>query len=192
MFQGPTRPGIGSGRFSVRCVIHRCSSCGISWYEMARAAAGAGLRGGGSPARVFWAMPGPRAMGTGAKEGGVWVVAHRARNWTGKRRRGVVGEEVVRRRWGSSAVRVRGCSSELRIPSSRFAVVLRRWKEVRRTGAGPAARNFGEEQLTGGGLWVKIRRGRDLDRGERARESSLGARRCSCEGLPGWRGSGVA
>jgi hypothetical protein len=41
----------------VRCVIHQCSSCGISMYEMARTAVEAGLRGGGSPARVFWATP---------------------------------------------------------------------------------------------------------------------------------------
>ena len=103
-----------------------------------------------------------------------------------------VGDEVWRRRWAELAVRARGWSSGLRIPSGRCVVVLQRWKEVRGTGAGPAARNFGEEQLTSGGLRVKIRRGHGLDRGERAQESSLGARRCSCEDLPGWRDSGVA
>ena len=51
----------------MRCVIHRCSSCGISWYKMARAAAGAGLRGGGSPARVFWAMLGATGYGNWRK-----------------------------------------------------------------------------------------------------------------------------
>ena len=39
------------------CVIHQCSSCGTSRYGMARAVAGAGLRGRGSPVRVFWATP---------------------------------------------------------------------------------------------------------------------------------------
>ena len=67
------------------------------------------------------------------------------------------GDEAVRWRWGSFAVRVRGCSSELRIPSSRCVVVLRRWKEVRRTGVGPAARNFGEEQTHRGGAPVEFR-----------------------------------
>ena len=91
---------------------------------------------------------------------------------------GGAGDEVVRRRWGSFAVRVRGCSSELRIPSSRCAVVLRRWKEVRRTGAGLAAWNYGEEQTHHGGALVEFR-------GRRGPGSGMAA---SVVLLESWRG----
>ena len=43
----------------------------------------------------------------------------------------------------SFAVRVRGCSSELRIPSNRCAMVLRRWNVVSEGRNTPAAWNWG-------------------------------------------------
>ena len=64
---------------------------------------------------------------------------------------GGAGDEVVRRRWGSFAARVRGCSSELRIPSNRCAVVLRRWNVVSEGRNTPAAWNWGGGPFTSSG-----------------------------------------
>jgi hypothetical protein len=104
---------------------------------------------------------------------------------------GGAGDEVVQRRWGSFAVRVWGCSSELRIPSRRCAVVLRRWKEIRRTGAGPAARNYGEEQTHRGGAPVEFRGRRGPGSGMAASVVLLGSWRGCCAAWPGLRCGGA-
>ena len=190
-FPGSNWHGVWPRMDYAPCVVH----LGSSWISgspgVGKARATAALRTAARRRSAFWLGKDRRVSTTSAKGGEEGTDAHlgglgEQGGREGRRRCGPAARSGRRSGWSLQ------WSPGRQVPTDRFVVVLQRWKEVRGTRAGPAARNFSEEQLTGGELWVKIRRGRDLDRGERARESSLGARRCSCEGLPGWRGSGMA
>ena len=69
VFQGSKSSGLGSGRIYASCVIHPWPLLGSGWSVAEGAPATAGQRGGGSPARAFWATPGATGYGKMAQKG---------------------------------------------------------------------------------------------------------------------------
>ena len=87
---------------------------------------------------------------------------------------------------GSFAIRVRGCSSELRIPSNRCAVVLRRWNVVSEGRNTLAAWNWGGGPFICSGAPGQFRRERGAGRERLGLGTVLGSGEAAAAVCGGW------